>query len=181
MEEYERGARSSVVIQSVSRDVPYHSITDDVNSHSRPTRNHKKVLLQQNSVEPSIAWQNHKVEPRDSRTLVYCTQNHKGRTHFNQIEHYGTTSRTSRTYVCPETTTSNETPKKRKKKKKSTAVRTISQLPSASMNTITISPQDALSQIHCPIKLYKQIEVYVKPLLVLDVNGILCHRINQGQ
>ena len=82
--------------------------------------------------------------------------------------------------ACPETTTSNETPKKRKKKKKSTAVRTISQLPSASMNTIIISPQDALSQIHCPIKLYKQIEVYVKPLLVPDVNGILCHRINQG-
>ena len=45
------------------------------------------------------------------------------------------------------------------------------------MNTIIISPQDALSQIHCPIKLYKQIEVYVEPLLVLDVNGILCHRI----
>ena len=83
----------------------------------------------------------------------------------------------------PEITTSNETPKKRKKKmkKKSTAVRKISQLLSASMNTITISPQDALSQIpHCPIKLYKQIEVYVKPLLVPDVNGILCHRINQG-
>ena len=68
---------------------------------------------------------------------------------------------------------------KRKKKKKRTKVFTTSELPNASMNmnTTMISPEDALAQVHFPTKLYKEIVMYVKPLLILDVNGILCHRI----
>ncbi len=77
-----------------------------------------------------------------------------------------------------DTTKCNEVQKR--KKKNPTAIRTTSRLPSASMKTVTISPQDALSHIHLTTKLYKQIEVYVKPLLVLDVNGILCHRIRNN-
>jgi len=70
--------------------------------------------------------------------------------------------------------------KKKKKKKRKTPVLTTCHLPDAqSMDTLVISPQDALAHIHVHFreKMYKQVEIYVKPLLVLDVNGILCHRI----
>ena len=69
---------------------------------------------------------------------------------------------------------------KKKKPKKKTPVLTTCHLPDAqSMDTLVISPQDALAHIHVHFreKMYKKVEIYVKPLLVLDVNGILCHRI----
>ena len=69
---------------------------------------------------------------------------------------------------------------KKKKPKKKTPVLTTCHLPEAqSMDTLVISPQDALAHIyvHFREKMYKKVEIYVKPLLVLDVNGILCHRI----
>jgi hypothetical protein len=67
------------------------------------------------------------------------------------------------------------------KKKKKTPVLTTCHLPGAndqpSLDTIVISPHDELAHVHIQKKMYKSIHIYVKPLLVLDVNGILCHRI----
>ena len=69
---------------------------------------------------------------------------------------------------------------KYKKIKKQTQVLTTSKLPQPSLETQLISPYDALSQVHFKKKLYREVKIYVKPLIVLDINGILCHRIREN-
>lgn len=75
---------------------------------------------------------------------------------------------------------------KSKKKKKTSGTKsfTTCHLPTVDDSTssadwIIISPQDAITQTNQNI--YRHIEIHVKPLLVLDVNGILCHRVRVSE
>lgn len=69
---------------------------------------------------------------------------------------------------------------KKKKAKHRATVLTTCHLPEAdNRNELLISPKDGLGQMQLPKveRMYEKIEIYVKPLLILDVNGILCHRV----
>lgn len=70
---------------------------------------------------------------------------------------------------------------KKKKAKHRATVLTTCYLPVADnrKNVLLISPKDGLGQMQLPKveRMYETIEIYVKPLLILDVNGILCHRV----
>lgn len=69
---------------------------------------------------------------------------------------------------------------KKKKVKHRATVLTTCYLPEAdNLNELLISPKAGLGQMQLPKveRMYDKIEIYVKPLLILDVNGILCHRV----
>mmetsp|Transcript_4823 Transcript_4823/g.9199 ORF Transcript_4823/g.9199 Transcript_4823/m.9199 type:complete len:405 (+) Transcript_4823:143-1357(+) len=77
----------------------------------------------------------------------------------------------------------NHNKSQKKKKKSGTKSFTTCHLPkvgSTCTDWIIISPQDAIARSGGET-IYKHIEIHVKPLLVLDVNGILCHRVRDKE
>jgi hypothetical protein len=78
-----------------------------------------------------------------------------------------------------EVTTTKKSKKRKRIKFRGTPVKTRSMLPlndsslGLNQSMFLMSPQDALS--HGDNSIHK--EIYVKPLVILDLNGILCHRI----